>query len=401
MPACASSSDRLGVKGFVAALVALLLAACATPGGGPVRAPICQGAGFSIDIGFAASGIHRCVIAPDGSAVISVDHEPAVVEGINPSPWFAFRVKSAGQHTLKVTLDYTDYTHRYLPWTRTGETGAWMQLAEDRVVLNEKKTRATLTLDAPRGVMMVAGQPVSASADNIAWTTEAVKAQGFARSAYGKSFRGRALVGFAGDGASGDGALVILTRQHPPETTGQEAYRAFVRQLMQRDDQAAKDFRAKHRIVLAPMPNPDGVDKGHWRLNDGGVDLNRDWGPFTQPETKALSQWILKETAGRRTVAFMDFHSTFKSVIYAPPLDASSPTIAFLPFLEQRFKERLAAAPEWSYAHNVNGGTSKGWSLEKLQAPGITVELWDQIPSADARALGVAAADAVIDYFAR
>jgi hypothetical protein len=24
----------------------------------------------------------------------------------------------------------------------------------------------------------------------------------------------------------------------------------------------------------------------------------------------------------------------------------------------------------------------QGWSLEKLQAPGITVELWDQIPSA-------------------
>ena len=33
--------------------------------------------------------------------------------------------------------------------------------------------------------------------------------------------------------------------------------------------------------------------------------------------------------------------------------------------------------------------------------PGITVELWDHIPEADARALGVSAADALIDYFMR
>jgi len=84
--------------------------------------------------------------------------------------------------------------------------------------------------------------------------------------------------------------------------------------------------------------------------------------------------------------------------MYAPPLDAASPDIALLPFLEQRLRERLAAPPEWSYAHTINGGTSKGWSLEALKAPGLTVELWDQIPAPDARALGAAVADALIDY---
>ena len=147
------------------------------------------------------------------------------------------------------------------------------------------------------------------------------------------------------------------------------------------------------------MPNPDGVDGGHWRLNAGGVDLNRDWGTFSQPETKALSEWIKAQAGSRSVVSMMDFHSTDRTVIYAPPLNAPSPTINFLPALEKVLKDRLTAAPEWSYGHNANGGTSKGWALEQLKAPGITVELWDQIPKADARALGAAAADALIDYF--
>ena len=75
--------------------------------------------------------------------------------------------------------------------------------------------------------------------------------------------------------------------------------------------------------------------------------------------------------------------------------------IGFLPHLKQAFDTKLKSSPEWSYAHNPTGGTSKGWALEALKAPGITVELWDQISMADARALGAATADAMIEYFAR
>ncbi|MEQ1783891.1 MAG: FixH family protein, partial [Hyphomonadaceae bacterium] len=158
------------------------------------------------------------------------------------------------------------------------------------------------------------------------------------------------------------------------------------------------------RVLLAGSPRwyvrlQD--DAGNWRLNAGGVDLNRDWGAFSQPETKALSQWIIAAAGGRRVVSMMDFHSTDKTVIYAPPPESASPTIAFLPFLKTAFDTTLSAPPEWNYAHNPNGGTSKGWALEALKAPGITVELWDQIPANDARKLGATAADALIDYFAK
>jgi hypothetical protein len=359
---------------------------------------ICAAQGLSIDAAFPSAGRHDCVIAPDGSVVVSVDHEPTVLAGINPSPWFAFRIRSDAPRAVTVTLDYTSYEHRYAPHV-SREGAAWVRLDADRITLNEDQTRANLKLDAPKGILWIAGQPLSPSRDNVEWTRKELAGKGFIEQRYGTSLQGRPLIGFVGGG--GIDAIVALTRQHPPETTGQEAFRGFVDRLTSRTDDKANLFRARHRIVLAPMPNPDGVDGGHWRLNAGGVDLNRDWGAFTQPETKALSEWIKVQAGSRRVVSMMDFHSTDRTVIYAPPLDAASPAIGLLPALEQRFIADLAAPPEWSYGHNANGGTSKGWALEQLKAPGVTVELWDHISAADARALGASAADALIEYFAK
>lgn len=380
------------------ALLAPVLAACAGAPAYQSAAPLCAGQGVSVDIAFAEAGHHHCVIAPDGSVVVSVDHEPAVVEGINPSPWYALRLRSDREGPRAVTLDYTDYEHRYAPYlSADGKT--WTQLAPDRVTLNAKKSRATLQLDLPKGPVFLAGQPMSTSTEALGWTRAFLKGRGFTEMRYGTSLQGRPLIGFVGGGKAGTDTIVALTRQHPPETKGEEAFRGFLDRLFNRDDAKAKAFRATHRIVLAAMPNPDGVDAGNWRLNGGGVDLNRDWGPFTQLETRALSSWILDQTKGRRVVSMMDFHSTFKTTIYAPPLTAASPTIGLLPALDQYFKVELKDPPPWSYSHNANGGTSKGWALEALHAPGLTIELWDQIPTADARALGAATADALINYF--
>lgn len=359
---------------------------------------LCSGAGLSIDTDFPAAGRHDCVIGPNGNVVVSVDHEPALEEGINPSPWFAFRVTSDAARQVSITLDYTDYNHRYVPYV-SGDGRAWTALPAGAVTLNERKTRATVNLNLPQGASWIAGQPLSPSDDNIAWTRNALNGRGFTETRYGDSLKGRPLVGFVGGG--GIDAMVVLTRQHPPETSGQDAYRGFLDRLLNRNDDLGRTFRARHRIIIAPMPNPDGVDGGYWRLNAGGMDLNRDWATLTQPETKALSAWIVKEVGGRKVVSMMDFHSTDKTVIYAPPLTAPSPTINFLPALKTKFDTTLGKPPEWSYSHRADSGTSKSWALETLKAPGITVELWDQIPTADARALGAAAADALVEYFAK
>ncbi len=386
----------------LALVAALALAACQSaplsiPFMGPsTPAGLCHGAGLVIDTDFAAAGRHACVITPDGAVIVSVDHEPTVVEGINPSPWFAFRVTSDTARQTSVTLDYTDYTHRYAPYV-SADGRAWTPLAAGSTTLNERKTRATLKLDLPKGVTWVAGQPVSSAEDNLNWTRSALAGRGFEEKRYGKSLEGRDLIGFVGGG--GIDAIVILTRQHPPETRGQDAYRGFLERLLKRNDAAANTFRARYRIIIAPMPNPDGVDEGYWRLNAGGVDLNRDWVALSQPETRALTAWIRQEAGSRHVVSMMDFHSTDKTVIYAPPLTSASPTIDFLKALKTRFDTLLPQPPEWSYAHRPDSGNSKSWALEALKAPGVTVELWDQLPIADARALGAAAADALVEYF--
>jgi hypothetical protein len=401
------SAARRGAAQLAAVLLAAACAAAPSPTPGAAPYPVqlgeqvvCAADGVRVIGGFAAAGIFDCLVAPDGTVIVDVRHEPTVEEGINPSPWYALALDLSAAGERQVVLDYTDYTHRYAPWVRAGD-GAWSALAPDRVELNEKKTRARLRLDLMAGRTWLAAQPLSPSTDNLGWTARRLAGAEFIEELYGRSREGRPLIGLSGGGEDARYAIVALTRQHPPETTGQHAFRGFVDRLTARSDAAAARFRRDHRIILAPMANPDGVDNGHWRLNAGGIDLNRDWGRFTQPETRALAEYIQAKSRGAQTVAFFDFHSTNRTVMYAPPLDAASPSISFLPSLRQRLDAGRSEPLEWSFSHNPEGGTAKGWALEALKAPGLTVELCDCASEAEAVAHGARIADAMIDHFTR
>ena len=68
--------------------------------------------------------------------------------------------------------------------------------------------------------------------------------------------------------------------------------------------------------------NPDGVDNGNWRHNTGGIDLNRDWQEFHQPETSAVRDFLnQKKAEGFQFEFAVDFHSTYYDIYY--PLDSS------------------------------------------------------------------------------
>ena len=109
--------------------------------------------------------------------------------------------------------------------------------------------------------------------------------------------------------------MVLFTRQHPPEITGFQAWQAFVERVFA-DDALASSFRQNFRVIVFPCVNPDGVDEGHWRHNLGGVDLNRDWAYYRQPEVLTIVKWLQEHTLRDQVVWGMDFHSTQYDVLY-------------------------------------------------------------------------------------
>lgn len=355
------------------------------------QTPICATATASISVDFPTGGRHGCRIEDERNITLTV---PPEGRPINSSPWYAFRIDASARTRLNVTLDY-DYTeHRYPPhFTRDGVT--WRPIAPSDVLIDDANHRATLRLHLAPGTTFIAGQPILTTGAMHDWVRTQVAGEGFETIEYGRSIDGAPLVAYVG----GDGPelVVAITRQHPPETTGAAAFRAFVARIMS-DDEQARAFRASHRILLFPAPNPDGVARGHWRWNNGGLDLNRDWQRLTQPETQGMTSLILREAENRATVAFLDFHSTGRNVIYAPPLDSPSPTISFLPFLRQQLDAGMRTPPAWSYNHTPETGNSKGWALETLAAPGITVELDDIANAETTQRVGEIVADALMQY---
>ncbi|MFC3414298.1 M14 family zinc carboxypeptidase [Algoriphagus hitonicola] len=95
------------------------------------------------------------------------------------------------------------------------------------------------------------------------------------------------------------------------------ALKSFVETICE-DSEMAEKFRSKYNLYVMPMMNPDGVARGHWRHNVGGVDTNRDWINFNQPEPKALANFMeekVRETSGKFVFA-ADFHATWEDIFY-------------------------------------------------------------------------------------
>ncbi|MCL8000618.1 M14 family metallopeptidase, partial [Brucella sp. 21LCYQ03] len=118
---------------------------------------------------------------------------------------------------------------------------------------------------------------------------------------------------------------LIVGHQHRPEISRHYAYAGCVEYLLGNTSDA-KAFRDEYYVYLIPVGNPDGVDGGHWRANAHGVDLNRDWDAFHQPETRAFRDYFQKEIKeqDRELIFAIDFHSTAQDIHYT--VDPSLPS---------------------------------------------------------------------------
>jgi len=130
------------------------------------------------------------------------------------------------------------------------------------------------------------------------------------------------------------------------------------------------------------MINPDGVDEGNWRHSFGGVDLNRDWIDFKQPETRAVRDYLLAKVKHQEAKVYfaLDFHSTFNDVLYTnedrPDTNKPGLTNAWIKGLHD-----FEGANKTLVKPSGNGGNvSKAWLGKVLNAEALTYEVGDNTP---------------------
>jgi len=149
----------------------------------------------------------------------------------------------------------------------------------------------------------------------------------------------------------------------------------FVEALLDPSEQATQ-FRNQFGVLVFPNANPDGVDAGHWRHNDHGVDLNRDWSAFNQPETQAIKTYL--QTAQlEKIVFFVDFHSTYHDVFYLLDDGASEEAKAICQDWIGRISTQL---PEYQFKMQQVSSevpASMNWIHAQFKAPAVTYEVGD------------------------
>lgn len=369
----------------MAALAAVLFAAsgCAidpvAPVAGPAPAPagsaapgaLCANSGVTLHADFEGAPPMRCAIDPDGgfTLLIGPEHAPP----INPSPWYAFRYDNRSSAAAKVTLRYLSGRHRYPPKRIEADGRAVAIEAE------VPKDRSSASFRLPPGSGTIAAEELVGEGDNRALLERLSAFPGVRRFMVARSHDGRAIEAVHWGDDRAPRLLVLLGRQHPPEVSGALAMARFVERLVGRLSSDPGRF-SDTQMLIVPMLNPDGVVRGHWRANLGGLDLNRDWGEFTQPESRGVKAWLDARPAGVRPVLMVDFHSTNRNLFYVQGEEEAQCDTRFPVRWLGPLEGRIADYPFTIERRNANPGrgTAKNWFCKTYRIPALTYEVADE-----------------------
>lgn len=313
---------------------------------------------------------------------------------INPSPWYGFRVQAPAGHTLSLHLRYLDGQPRYRPWL-SDDGRHWRPAGTAYTV---ERGEAHLRLQTNGRPQWVFAQPPVTLEAMQAWADQLAQHIPLQRETIGHSRQGRPLTMLQFGNPEARGVVLVIGRQHPPETTGAHALMGFVDALAA-DTPTARTFRQDYRVVVVPVVNPDGVAEGHWRGNAAGTDLNRDWGTFRQPETRAIRAAIGRAVTqqGGHMVFVLDFHSTWHDVLYTvkedPGRRPGGLMRRWIDALQQRYPGRIRE----SASAAGDSAVFKNWAFRSFGAPVATYEVGDGTSQADLDRLARFAADTLMD----
>ena len=294
-------------------LVAFSVAGCATPQKFH-RDSFCSSGATLLDAHFDGGQLGSCTIS--GNGVFELTLFPEDEPPINKSPWYAYRVSGQPGSNVTINMQFHNGYARY--WPKISHDGThWMPVAEEQVV-KSADDRMELTLRLDRARVWVAGQEILAREFYSQWINQLEAQPGLDTTLIGKSVQGRPII--LAETSDRPEFILMIGRQHPPEVTGAIAMQSFINTVLG-DSELAHQFRQRFKLAIVPLMNPDGVADGHWRHNVNGVDVNRDWGPFTQPESTSVIRWVeQQESKGRTLQLMLDFHSTFEDLFYTQPV---------------------------------------------------------------------------------
>lgn len=308
---------------------------------------------------------------------------------INSSPWYAFKIWSASPQNIKLKLTYNDgVSHRYYPkLSKDGKN--WRPVdsnfySVDSISLakGEDPKFCVMYLALNSDTLWIAAQEMIVSKDINQWAEQLAEKPFVEFSELGKSKEGRSI-GILRIGDEGSKkAVMILSRQHPPEVTGWLAMKAFVERVCA-EDELSNTFLSEYKVYVVPCVNPDGVDKGHWRHSAAGIDLNRDWENFNQPETQHIRKFMqVKVLKGDTFYSAIDFHSTFEDIYYTMAPDVKGNMPGLIPKVIEAMAKDIPGygpniRPDEADAVKINSTAS---IFHAFHAEAMTYEVGDDTP---------------------
>ena len=330
---------------------------------------------FKIDSDFLSSGFSRCEIIAENYIKIYVS--PEDIDVINPSPWYAFR-KSTHNQKVFVEIFYEKFKHRYHP-----------KISIDSVNWDKINSKSFRELEDGQGLLIeflplkketiVSAQEIISSKWYLNWYKQLSSKEYVQVSDLGLSNGKRPIHRVSIIKNPKNPYIFFLGRQHPPEVSGVFALKGFVENIIS-GNKLSLDFLNKYNIIAYPLLIPDGVDQGHWRHNLSSKDLNRDWGFFTQPETKLVFsdiQNILSDD--KKVIALIDFHSTFKNLFYIQHPDEN---LGLSFSVNEWLKNSEDDLTNYYFSirpvKSKDNGVAKNFFFKEFNIPTITYEVGDE-----------------------